>query len=125
VNGEWVILSPRPVTLGECLVGAATTDPDLRIASLWDGGAVLISGQRGAQLTVTGSRLLEHAGDAERILGVDVDPAATAHWTDAHARDWEAGDAQALITAIAAAADGHAHRLSTEGHGGSEVELQH
>jgi hypothetical protein len=125
VNGEWVILSPRPVTIGECLVGAAGIDPDLRIASLWDGGAVLISSPRGGQLTVTGSRLLEHAGDAERILGVVVHPAATAHWTEANARDWEAGDAQVLITAIAAAADGHAHRLSTEGHGGSDVELQH
>ncbi|WP_445338550.1 hypothetical protein [Clavibacter sp. CFBP 8614] len=123
MNGEWVILSPRPVTVGECVVGAAATDPDLRIASLWDGGAVLLSNLRGGQLTVTGSRPLEHAGDAVRILGVGVEPAT--HWTEAHARGWGAEDAGALITAIAAAADGHAHRLSTEGHGGSEVELQH
>jgi len=125
VNGEWVILSPRPVTVRECLVGAAATDPDLRIASLWDGGAVLISDAHGGQLTVTVSRLLEHAGDAVRILGTDVDLAVAAHWTEAHARGRGAGEAPALLTAIAAAADGHAHRLSTAGHGGSDVELQH
>ena len=125
MNGEWVILSSRPVTIRECLVGAAATDPDLRIASLWDGGAVLISDGHSGQLTVTVSRLLEHAGDAARILGTDVDPEVATHWTEAHARGWEAHEAPALITAIAAAADGHAHRLSTEGHGGSDVELQH
>lgn len=125
MNGEWVILSSRPVTIRECLVGAAATDPDLRIASLWDGGAVLLSSPRGGQLTVTVSRLLEHAGDAVRILGTDVDPAVAAHWTEAHARGWGAEDTTALITAIGAAADGHAHRLSMEGHGGSDVELQH
>lgn len=111
MNGEWVILSPRPVTVGECLVGAAATDPDLRIASLWDGGAVLLTSPHGGQLTVTVSRRLEHTGDAARILGTDVDPAVAAHWTEAHARGGEARDAEALITAIAAAADGHAHRL--------------
>lgn len=129
MNREWAIVSPRPVSLPECIVGAASVDPDLGVADLWDGGAAFVS-RIGAQthLTVTRSRALEHTGDAERILGGPVPVPGDEHelfWTDLHTRGWAAEEDAALVGAIAAAADGSAHALTEEAEEESHDELQH
>ncbi|OUE28863.1 hypothetical protein BFL36_01210 [Clavibacter michiganensis] len=129
MNREWAIVSPRPVSMAECIVGAASVDPDLGVADLWDGGAAFVS-RIGAQthLTVTRSRALEHTGDAERILGGPVPVPGDEHelyWTDLHACGWHVEEDAALVGAIAAAADGSAHALTGEVEEGSDDELQH
>ncbi|MBF4624011.1 hypothetical protein [Clavibacter sp. VKM Ac-2872] len=129
MNREWAIVSPRPVSLAECIVGAASVDPDLGVADLWDGGAAFVS-RMGAEthLTVTRSRSLEHTGDAERILGSRVSMPRDEHelyWTDLHARGWVEEEDAALVGAIAASADGSAHALTAEVEEGSHDELQH
>ncbi|MGJ1645486.1 hypothetical protein [Clavibacter sepedonicus] len=117
------------MSMAECIVGAASVDPELGVTDLWDGGAAFVT-RIGVptHLTVTRSRELQHTGDAERILGGSVPVPGDEHelyWTDLHACGWGAEEDAALVEAIAAAADGSAHALAGEAGEGSHDELQH
>lgn len=79
---ELIVVSSRPVDVGDHLVAAVTVDPDLELRQIWNGGATQVCASTGTVLlTVLRSKGFDVAADVERLTGVA--PAdGQAFWTE-------------------------------------------
>jgi hypothetical protein len=68
VPREFVIVSPEPITIIECVAAANAVNPDLGLGRLWNGGGLQIAGA-GPVLAVLRSSAIEESGEVERLLG--------------------------------------------------------
>ena len=100
---EFVIVSPEPITMIECIAAANAIDPDLGIGRLWQGGGLQIAGDD-LVLAVLRSTAIEVADDVERVLGSPV-AAAPSYFTEAYG-PFDSPLTSALVERLALAADG-------------------
>lgn len=64
----WGLVTGEPADASRCLAAAAALDPELGVAEIWDGGALLIMRpETGAQLVVLRSERVERWSALDRI----------------------------------------------------------
>lgn len=79
---ELIVVSSRPVDVGDHLVAAVTVDPDLELRQIWNGGATQVCSSSGeVLLTVLRSKGFDVADDVTRLTG-SAPTAGQAFWTE-------------------------------------------
>jgi hypothetical protein len=82
VPHELIVVSSRPVDVGDHLVAAVAVHPDLQLRHIWNGGATQVCTADGAAvLTVLRSKGFDVPADVERLTG-SAPTAAQAFWTE-------------------------------------------
>lgn len=79
---ELIVVSARPVDVGDHLVAAVSVDPDLLVRQIWNGGATQVLSPAGAVLlTVLRSKGFDVPDDVERLTGA-APTVGQAFWTE-------------------------------------------
>lgn len=104
---ELIVVSARPVDVGDHLVAAVSVDPDLLVRHIWNGGATQVcSPAGGVLLTVLRSKGFDVATDVERLTGT-APSAGQAFWTELYSpMDQGAARGIEVARALAQAAEG-------------------
>jgi hypothetical protein len=79
---ELIVVSARPVDVGDHLVAAVSVNPDLLVRHIWNGGATQVCSPAGAVLlTVLRSKGFDVPEDVERLTG-STPTTGQAFWTE-------------------------------------------
>lgn len=79
---ELIVVSARPVDVGDHVVAAVAVNPDLLVRHIWNGGATQVLSPEGAVLlTVLRSKGFDVPDDVERLTGT-APSASQAFWTE-------------------------------------------